>query len=84
MNKILRFTSSTCGPCKLLAKTLEHTDLGAEVEVVDTDAWPDIAESYNIRSIPTLVYLKGEKEVGRISGVKTALALEDWAHKLAV
>lgn len=63
MNKILRFSSASCGPCKMLAINLENADLGVPVEVVDTDIWPDVAANYNIRSVPTLVYVKGDKEV---------------------
>ena len=78
--KILRFSASWCQPCKMLAKNLENTDLGVPIEVVDIDAAPELAEQYGIRSVPTLVYLKDGKEVGRQMGVKTPLVLEEWVR----
>lgn len=78
--KILRFSASWCQPCKMLAKNLENTDLGVPIEVVDIDAAPELAEQYGIRSVPTLVYLKDGKEIGRQMGVKTPLVLEEWVQ----
>ena len=65
MNKIYRFTASWCGPCKMLAKTLEGEDLGVEIEVVDIDENRELCTQYNVRGVPTLLDPKsGESLVG--------------------
>ena len=81
-DKILRFSASWCQPCKMLAKTLEGEDLGVPVEVVDIDDNRELAMQFGIRSVPTLVYIKDDKEVGRISGMQTIAVLKEWISKL--
>ena len=81
-DKILRFSASWCQPCKMLAKTLEGEDLGVPVEVVDIDDNSELAMQFGIRSVPTLVYIKDDKEVGRISGMQTIAVLKEWISKL--
>ncbi len=46
MKKIVRFTASWCGPCKMLAKTLEEVDSKLPIEVVDIDIHPEIAAEF--------------------------------------
>lgn len=79
--RILRFTASWCGPCKMLAKNLETTDLGLPIEVIDIDVHNDVASEYGIRSVPTLVMLDGNIEVKRTTGMKTVNQLQDWVNE---
>jgi thioredoxin 2 len=37
---------------------------------LDTEAHPQVAAPYNIRSIPTMVLFQGGREVARISGAR--------------
>jgi thioredoxin 1 len=79
MKKILRFTASWCQPCKGLAMNLMSADLDIPIEVIDIDAYSDVAVEYGIRSVPTLVMLDENIEVKRSSGVMTVQQLKDWA-----
>jgi thioredoxin 2 len=45
---------------------------------VDTDAEPDLAGRFAIRSIPTLVLMQGGRELRRTSGAMSAAQLEQW------
>lgn len=74
--KILRFTASWCGPCKMLAKTIEQIETNVPIEVIDIDENSDVATEHNIRSVPTLVMLKAEKEVKRLVGNKPIQDIE--------
>ena len=76
MKKIVRFTASWCGPCKMLAKTLEEVDSKLPIEVVDIDVFPDIAAEFGIRSVPTLVIVEDNIPSKRIVGNKTKQELE--------
>ena len=76
--KVLRFTSEWCGPCKMLAKTLEDIETQIPIEVIDIDKNQDLAVEYGIRGLPTLVMLDGDVEVKRFSGMKMKNELTDW------
>lgn len=76
MKKVLRFTASWCGPCKMLAKTLEEVDTKLPIDVIDIDEKSDLAVQFGIRSVPTLVLVDGEVEIKRSIGNKTKQELE--------
>jgi thioredoxin 1 len=76
--KVLRFTASWCGPCKMLAKTLEYVDTQIPIEVIDIDENQDLAVEYGIRGVPTLVMLDGDIEVKRASGMMMKDELSEW------
>lgn len=79
MKKILRFTASWCQPCKGLAMNMLSAELTTPVEVIDIDAYTDVAAEYGIRSVPTLVMLDENIEVKRTSGVLTTKQIKEWA-----
>lgn len=62
-DKIIRFTSPTCAPCKTIAKTLESMNLSIPIEVIDISVHPEYIDDYDIRGVPTLVY-QGRQLVG--------------------
>ena len=76
--KILRFTASWCESCKSMAKSLDEEDTDINIEVVDIDSNPDLAVMYKVRSIPTLIFIKDNKELKRIVGVKRPSELKEW------
>lgn len=76
--KVYRFTASWCGPCKLLAKVLEGTDLGVDIEVVDIDENRELCEKYNIRGVPTLVDTSNDT---MLVGLKSLEEIKAWLSK---
>ena len=76
MKKMLRFTASWCGPCKMLAKTLEEVETNIPIEVIDIDVNPEIATEFGIRSVPTLVMMEENMATKRLIGNKTKQELE--------
>ena len=78
MKKVLRFTASWCGPCKMLARNLEDVDTNIPIEVIDIDEKQDIAVEYGVRGVPTLVMLDENVEVKRLVGMTSLKQLEDW------
>jgi thioredoxin 1 len=80
MKRILKFEAEWCGQCKALAPILKrvlenHTDI--TLTTVDIETEEETTLKYNIRNLPTLVFIKDDIEVGRTSGVLTANVLED-------
>lgn len=79
--KILRFTASWCGPCKMLASMLETIKTKIPIEVYDIDEHADLAIDYGIRSVPTMILLDGDIEVERKVGLLQKKELEQWLSR---
>jgi len=76
MKKVIRFTASWCGPCKMLAKTLEEVKTNVPIEVIDIDEQPNVAVEFGIRGVPTLVIVEDNIPSKRLVGNKTKQELE--------
>lgn len=69
MVKVLKFGASWCGSCSVVSKQLEDIQ---DIKSVDLDNDTEgLTKKYNIRNIPTLVFLKDGEEVDRHSGLIT-------------
>lgn len=70
---VVDFWATWCGPCKMIAPTIEalaeQYDGKAVVAKVDVDQAGTVAQQFGIMSIPTIVILKDGKEVDRKVGV---------------
>ena len=69
---LVDFWATWCGPCKMLAPTIEEiAKENSDIKVckVDIDENPELAQRFQIMSIPTLVAIKDGKEVNRSVGV---------------
>lgn len=80
MKRVLRFTASWCGPCKMLAKTLEEVNTIIPIEVIDIDDQQDLAVEYGVRGVPTLIMLDENVEVKRLVGTNPQKTLESWLN----
>jgi len=81
---IVKFSAAWCGPCKQMAPMFEEVSNQAQYQTikfikVDTDKASPLANMYNIRSVPTTIFFKNGKEVGRISG---APSRNDFINKI--
>ena len=65
MIEVKKFSAAWCGPCRVLAHTLEGVE---GITPIDIDTNMETAREHNVRSVPTLVFKKDGKEVHRISG----------------
>jgi len=69
---LVDFWATWCGPCKAVAPLLEEMSRQYEGRVqflkLNTDENLVTPTRYGIRGLPTLLFLKEGKEVGRISG----------------
>lgn len=80
MRKVLKFSASWCGPCKMLSKTIEGIETNVVIEEVDIDEQSELANEYGIRGVPTLVMLDENVEVKRSVGNLTKQQLESWLN----
>lgn len=66
--KVYFFSAPWCGACKRAQPAYEQLrNEGYPIKKINVDNDQDLAMKYNIRSIPTFVYVRDGKEVGRTS-----------------
>ena len=69
MKTMKYFSATWCGPCKVFKPVMnEIAGEGYHVEFIDIDNMSDLANKYNVRSVPTVIVEEGGKEVDRIIG----------------
>lgn len=79
------FYATWCGPCKMLAPTVEQFakdyEGKAKVFKLDVDDASNTALEYGVRSIPTLIFFKNGEEVDRIVGAPSKDELREVLEK---
>ena len=72
MIKLLKFESDSCPQCKALSATLERITKEYKTDMksidIEEDNNQDLIRKYNIRSIPTLIFLNEDQEYNRLVG----------------
>lgn len=72
------FHAAWCGPCRALTHTLESIDSkfnDVTLAHIDIDEAHDLVDEYNIHAVPTLIFIKNNYIVGRISGAMNSQEL---------
>ena len=76
-----------CGPCKAMAPQFDAAARllkgRAVLAKLESDANPATAARFAIRSIPTLLLLRGGQEVKRLSGVLQAPQIVAWVDGIS-
>lgn len=82
---LIDFWAAWCGPCQTMAPQFEAAAKQLEPQVrlgkLDTEAEPALANRFGIRSIPTLVLLRGGREVARQPGALRADDIVAWTRQ---
>jgi thioredoxin 1 len=76
---LIDFYADWCGPCRMLAPTLERLagEFGGKAKIVkvNVDEEPELAGQFQVESIPTLVFVHRGSVVGRTAGLMPEASL---------
>ena len=78
---LIDFYADWCGPCKMMApgveKVAEKYEGKVKVGKVNSDDEPELAQMFQVMSIPNFVIIKDGKVVDRVIGAVPQQALEE-------
>lgn len=74
---VLMITTETCGPCKAMKPMVidAAAETNVHLSIRTVKAGDPLLDQYNVRSVPTLIRLKGDTEVARMVGKQTTEAI---------
>lgn len=78
---VVDFWAAWCGPCRMQGTILEQLDKEisadqAKIVKVNVDEEGELAGTFGVQSIPTLLFYKDGKVVNKAVGVRDAAALK--------
>ncbi len=80
------FFATWCGPCKMMGPIVDELadlfDGKAIVGKIDVDECMELAEEYEITTVPTFMFFKHGELVHRFSGISSAADLEAMLNQL--
>ena len=78
MKSVLYFTADWCQPCKKVKPIVEELNreyLPGMFQMVDVDIEKEMAQTFQIRAVPTFVLFENGDEINRITGAQTKQSL---------
>ncbi|MCU1234219.1 MAG: thioredoxin [Candidatus Solibacter sp.] len=74
-----------CGPCRMVAPAVEAiaAEMAGRVRVakMNVDDNPAVSARFNVQSIPTLLLIKGGREINRLVGAQPKAEIARWLER---
>jgi thioredoxin 1 len=82
MKHILYFTADWCNPCKKTRPIVEeiNRETDTKFQIIDVDSEIELVKRFEIRSVPTFIFLEDGKEIKRMTGAQTMVQLKDFIN----
>lgn len=75
---LVDFYAEWCGPCKMIGSELEKVESELSVVKVNVDNHEDLARTYGIMSIPTMILFENGQEIKRHVGFINKNKIEEF------
>jgi len=84
---VIDFWSARCAPCQVMAGLLNEIgpDYAGRVNIfkLNVDNNPETAARFQVRSVPTVVFIKGETVIDTVVGLLPLMPLKEKIDRLA-
>jgi len=83
-NVFIDFYAVWCGPCKMMHPILEEIEKVTQNVLflsINVDEHREIAQTFNINAVPTLIMFKDGKEVGKKVGFQDSKSIKELLQK---
>jgi len=81
---LVKFYMPSCSPCKLLEPTIEklsQTTVGIAFFAVNVDQNPEIAQKYQLKSVPALILFLNGIVLAQMNGVQNEEQIQTFLDK---
>ena len=85
MIQVKKFYADWCGPCKMLTPIMEQVKgnfSDIDFQNIDIESQYEIAQKYDVRSVPTVIIEKNGEEVGRYAGLQSQMTYTNALNEL--
>ena len=59
----MKFYSPCCGQCRVVAREFKDNPINVPIEDINVVEEPEIADKYNVKSLPTILLLNDKEEI---------------------